>query len=300
MSVSKCLSSKRRLFRRWRSDQRGYVTIEALIAFPFVFILFAAAWVFFDAFRQQSINQKANYTIGDMISRETMAIDDTYINSVQRMFYILTRTWGTNDSQIRISMVHYDADDDEYTIEWSESRGTQAALTTSTLQANYLTRLPVVAHNDRLILVETWDKLSPVFGIGLDKMDITTYSFTRPRYTPDIVHTNSPNDDNWDPKTYEPQIPTGGGVGKSAEEWEEIFAAEEKAAEEAAAAAAAAAEAAANNTGSSNTGNGGNSGSSGSSSSGSSGSSGSTTTTTTYTPPPSPPPPPPTPPSQRL
>ena len=48
-------------------------------------------------------------------------------------------------------------------------------------------RLPTTADRDQLILVETWDTYDPVFDVGLSTFDITTYSFTRPRFTPQLV-----------------------------------------------------------------------------------------------------------------
>ena len=205
--------------RRFAGETHGYVTIEALIALPILLTLFASTWVFFDAFRQQSISQKANYTIGDMISRETLEIDDEYINNVQRLFYFLTRTGGGNDSDIRISLVRYDSRSNQYFIDWSEARGDPRALNTGLLRRQYQERLPVMAHADTVILVETWDRYNPVFTFenGLTAFDITTFSFTRPRYSPQIVREDTDNNANWDPRRYEPNIPENEREGQWAD-----------------------------------------------------------------------------------
>lgn len=196
----------------FKNDTQGYITLEVMISLPILFVLFAASWVFFDAYRQQSINQKANYTIGDMISRETLEIDDNYINSIQRLYYVLTRTWGTNNSQIRVSSVQYDEDDDEYSIVWSEVRGTRAELTTQSLNRQYGEHLPLMINNDTVILVETWDVYDPAFSVGLSEFDIHTYSFTSPRFSSQVVHLDSADNDGWDPANYNPQIPEFGGL----------------------------------------------------------------------------------------
>jgi len=74
-----------RKLRGFRSDERGYVTVEAMILLPVILWIFAACWVYFDAFRQQSVNQKASYTIGDMLSRETNYITPAYIDGTHEL-----------------------------------------------------------------------------------------------------------------------------------------------------------------------------------------------------------------------
>ena len=217
LSGTKCtMTTLIRKLRLFRNDTRGYVTIEALIAMPILLVLFATSWTFFDAFRQQSISQKANYTIGDMISRETLEIDDTYINSVQRLFYVMTRTGGTNDSDIRISLVRYDSHNDRYFLDWSEARGDPQPLNNGQLNNRFRDRLPVMAHMDRVILVETWDRYNPVFTFaeGLTAFDITTYSFTRPRYSPQIIRVESGDNAGWNPNDYNPVIPENEREGR--------------------------------------------------------------------------------------
>lgn len=88
--------------------------------------MFGAAWVYFDVFRQQAVNQKANYAIGDMISRETEELDDDYIDSAFKLFGLLTKNnvnadqlTGFYSADLRISVVSYDADDESYSVEWS-------------------------------------------------------------------------------------------------------------------------------------------------------------------------------------
>ena len=68
---------KKRL-RAFAEDTQGYITVEAVIVLPALLWLFGVGWVYFDAFRQQSVNQKANYVIGDMISPVKAAVGPGY------------------------------------------------------------------------------------------------------------------------------------------------------------------------------------------------------------------------------
>lgn len=171
--------------RGFAEDTRGYITIEALIVLPVLLWLFGVGWVYFDAFRQQSINQKANYTIGDMISRETDPIDSNYVSSAAKLVRELNKSSGT-ESDIRITVVQFDDDDDRWEVVWSEKRGNQPKLNTNTLD-DYQAKLPAGLGGDQLIVVETWDIFDPVIDVGLNTFEIRSYSFTRPRYTAQIV-----------------------------------------------------------------------------------------------------------------
>ncbi len=75
--------------RRFRDDTQGYITVEAMIILPVLLWLFGASWVYFDVMRQQTVNQKGNYTIGDMISRETDAVTDAYIDNSRYLLDLL-------------------------------------------------------------------------------------------------------------------------------------------------------------------------------------------------------------------
>lgn len=175
-------------FRRFSDDTRGYITVEVMIILPVLLGIFGAGWVYFDAFHQQSINQKANYVIGDMISRETDPIDGPYINNARNLLRELTKSSGT-DSDLRVTVVQYDATAAEWGLVWSKRRGDQSVLRSADM-TQLADRLPTGNDGDQLIVVETWDLHEPIFDLGLEAFDIKTYSFTRPRYTPQVVFSN--------------------------------------------------------------------------------------------------------------
>ena len=191
---------------RFGRDSRGYVTLEIMIFLPVVFLIFAACWVFFDVFRQQSVNQKANYAIGDLLSRETQEIDDTYIDNTYSLLKLLTLTddtlysadpleslalpglvgdtWYKTD--LRITVVRYDASDNRYNVAWSAARGDHASLS-GNLPADLTRLMPEMTGGTQVILVETWDDYQPTFSVGLDPFEIHTFSFTHPRYAPQLA-----------------------------------------------------------------------------------------------------------------
>ena len=190
---------------RFARDSRGDITLEVMIFLPLVFLLCAACWVFFDVFRQQSINQKANYVIGDLLSRETQEINDLYIDNTYRLLKLLTLTDDTlyaldpleslalpglvgltaYKTDLRITVVRYDASDRRYNVAWSAARGDHASLS-GNLPADLTRLMPQMAGGTQVILVETWDDYQPTFSVGLDPFEIHTFSFTHPRYAPQL------------------------------------------------------------------------------------------------------------------
>ena len=62
--------------RLFTDDNRGSIPTEGVLAFTMLIWWYLASFQFFDAFRQKNINLKAAYTIADLISRQTDAIED--------------------------------------------------------------------------------------------------------------------------------------------------------------------------------------------------------------------------------
>jgi len=173
----------------FKDDTKGYISVESIIVLPIMLWLFGIGWVYFDAFRQQSVAQKANYVIGDMISRETQAIDGDYISNAHRLLRLLTRS-SSEETDLRVAVVRYDEDRQEWTLVWSERRGTRDPLRDADMPG-YQDRLPLAMDNEQLVIVETWEDYTPVFNVGLGAFEINSYSFTSPRYAPQIPFSNS-------------------------------------------------------------------------------------------------------------
>ncbi|MGR3271037.1 hypothetical protein DU478_10785 [Thalassococcus profundi] len=179
--------------RRFGRDTDGYVTTEAMIVLPALLWLFAACWVYFDLSRESSVNQKANYTIGDMISRETDPITPEYIDNTYKLLMAMNESDAVS-TDMRITVVKFNAKNGNYQVVWSEARGNPEPLANNMMR-HYEDRLPIMANNDQVVIVETWDDYWADFrGVGMDFFEIRTYSFTRPRFAPQILYASSEDD----------------------------------------------------------------------------------------------------------
>ncbi len=163
--------------------ENGSVAIEAVLVLPMLFWVFLSVFSIFDAFRMYSVNQKAAFTIGDAISRETVPIDSQYLAGMQDLFEYLARADGK--TSIRVSSIWYDKGRDRFIRDWSQKRGSVTALTNDDVR-NWHDKLPLMLDQERVVLVETWTDYDPPFKTGLENLEIKNFVFTRPRYAPRV------------------------------------------------------------------------------------------------------------------
>ncbi|HEY9019516.1 MAG: hypothetical protein QUV10_08180 [Paracoccaceae bacterium] len=169
--------------RDFARDIRGSLTVEAVVMFPMLFWAMLSMLVFFDAYRQNSLNVKAAFTIGDMISREVDPINAAYLDGAVLLFDELART--ATPPRMRVTVVYYNAAQKRFYRDWSHQRGGVPVLTNTDILA-IQNKLPAVPNNERLILVETWSDYSPPFNVGIERQDLYNFVFTRPRFAPQV------------------------------------------------------------------------------------------------------------------
>lgn len=172
----------------FRSDQTGSLSVEAVFAFPLLILAATATYTFFDVYKSQNNSLRANFTISDMLSRETGYVDQAYLNGLTKVYRHLTgadpaRSW------IRISVVQCIddcADDNTRTLslDWSHASGGASGLTADDF-ALYNAYIPLLAQSDRLILVETSMHYEPPFArtfTSFKARELANHVVTRPRF----------------------------------------------------------------------------------------------------------------------
>lgn len=174
------LSRLRLLGGRFASNETGSVPVEGVLASTFLIWWYIASFQFFDAYRQKNVNQKGAYTVADLISRETDAIDAGYVEGLNTLFDYIT--FSREPNTIRVSSVFWDNDEGINKIAWSYGTGETPGLTTDELQSRE-NRIPAMAVGDYVIVVETFTAYEPIFNIGLKAQWFRQFITTRPRFT---------------------------------------------------------------------------------------------------------------------
>lgn len=174
-----------RNLRSFRENERGSIAIETVLIIPALFTIYMTMFSVFDVYRQHSINYKAAYTAGDILSRQTIPINAPYLTGLRQTVAYLTHNTTENVS-IRVTSVQYDDTDKEYKLDWSEARGdARSPLSESQVQA-LADNLPVMPDQEYVTIVETFVDYSTPFNIGIADTTIETFVFTRPRYAPRV------------------------------------------------------------------------------------------------------------------
>ncbi len=172
--------------RAFHKNEEGTIAVETVLIIPALFWAYLAMFSIFDAYHQYSVNTKAAYTIGDMVSRETTPIDNDYVDGARDMMRFLVGAPDVADVAIRMTSITYDADQDIYESDWSVKRGWVEALSNDEVKY-WHEKLPVMSDNDRITLVETWVKYDPPFDTGLSDRVVRNFVFTKPRYAPRVL-----------------------------------------------------------------------------------------------------------------
>lgn len=171
------MSKFRSLLRR----EDGTITVEMLLFFPMLVWAFVGTFVFFDAYRSQATNVRSAYTLGDALSRETEYITPKYMDSMAELQTFLNQT--DEESSLRITVIKYDANQNEHEVVWSEVRGDDGLMQMDQDVLNGMGEsIPIMAHQSRFIVVESWVDYMPGFDMGIEPFTLYNLSVTRPRF----------------------------------------------------------------------------------------------------------------------
>lgn len=177
---------------RFRKDQTGSLSVEAVIILPLLFWAICATYTYYNAFKVQNAVNRANYTLGDIVSRETGTVTPDYVTGLHNLYQYMTRAKDEN-TWIRVSTVtckrRCDKDTRVLRINWSYGTGGAHSLKNSEIRS-VEEMIPLLPKGDSLILVETNSVYKPLFkGMvpTFGDTNMASYSVTRPRFAQQIV-----------------------------------------------------------------------------------------------------------------
>ncbi len=184
--------------RRFRDDESGAMSIGLVFAVPILVWALLSTYVYFDVFRAELISQKAGMTIADMLSREELPITEDYIDGAAELLTLLTEV--DEDPELRVTVFWYDEDNDSYELSWSFNREYGVNLDRVDLN-NMADRIPLMADEDRLILVETRTdyqqpisySIGPFSGADLNDVQFETFTVIKPRFVSQFCYDDQPN-----------------------------------------------------------------------------------------------------------
>lgn len=185
---------------RFAREEDGGIALETALIFPLLCFAYLATFVYFHAFHTQNTTLKAAYTISDQISRETGYLTPDYLEGLYRLHEVLTTS--NEPTVLRVSIVEYDAEEEEYLVRWSKQiedgriyEGSSYVLTNTNI-SQVDDQLPVMPENEVVIVVQNWLVHEPAFSVGLEAFTFENLVVTRPRFNSAQVCWNSEENGN--------------------------------------------------------------------------------------------------------
>jgi hypothetical protein len=169
--------------RAFARDESGVMIAEFLILMPILIWGFIALVVYWDLFRTINTNQKAAYSISDLLSRQEVVTEEFVTTGLFEVLRFLVP--NAQEPRIRITSFEFDektpeADpnawgDDKFVLLWSRVAGDATnpesfepePFVEADLQPMHETVIPMMDDGKGAILVETWVDYTPRFDIGV-------------------------------------------------------------------------------------------------------------------------------------
>ncbi len=193
--------SKFRGFRGLLTEQRGSLSVEAAMIVPLLVWAIVAMFTFFHAYKAQNAAVRANYTISDILSRQTDEIGFDYLRGLHNVYQYMTFT-QTEGTWLRVSVVTCKSSCDKTTrnLDMVWSHGTNGARDMDNGDISFWEpQVPWLPKGDVVILVETSSQYKPLFPNFLTTFQeraIVSHSVTRPRFVSQLVWTGTTNGDD--------------------------------------------------------------------------------------------------------
>lgn len=171
--------------RAFLRDPRAALTVELVMITPVLVTMLIVFTAFWDGFRVQGAVQRATYSIADMLSREQVPVNATYIAGLERVIEHITRS----DARLRVTSLRRVSNGPSgllgMEVRWSHSPGAALpALTTGTL-STVQSQIPTMAIGASVMMVEVQVPYKPLTSLMKTNMFKETFVL-RPRFAPFI------------------------------------------------------------------------------------------------------------------
>ncbi|MDJ0639335.1 MAG: hypothetical protein QNJ20_10910 [Paracoccaceae bacterium] len=180
-----------RFFRKNLRDEKGSVSVEAILMFPLLIWAYMGMYVFFEGLRESNINLKATYTVADVLSRftdEEQEVTEEYLEGLHAVYNWMSRS--INPVFMRVSVVTFNQEEGapegvgSHEKLWSYPINGVPELLDEEVATVITPHVPIMADQSSAIVVETWAFYEPAMRIGLkETTPIYNIVVTRPRFT---------------------------------------------------------------------------------------------------------------------
>lgn len=163
------------LLARLRRDDRGASIIEFALLAPILLVVVLGTVTLFDMFRNAQNVEKATFTVGDILSRQT-TVSQTQLTGLLSLVRHIVGT--ADDGSLRVSSISKAGG--TLKLDWSKIVGNTVIVTGQAIPYGLV---PDMADGDSVLLTESFVPHSAFAeGFGLDDIVFKTRSVHRPRF----------------------------------------------------------------------------------------------------------------------
>ncbi|WP_084587870.1 TadE/TadG family type IV pilus assembly protein [Devosia riboflavina] len=163
----------RRALRQFQRSERGATIIEFALLAPVLLLVLLGSVTAFDLLRNAQSVEKATFTIGDMLSRQTSVSASTLTGMLNLMLNVVP---SAHDGGLRISSIA--RDNGAFVLRWSHSVGSNVPTTPIPTSI-----LPEIANGDTVLVTESFVPHEAMFaGFGFSDITFTANAVHRPRF----------------------------------------------------------------------------------------------------------------------
>ena len=163
------------LFSRWRRDERGASAIEFALLAPILLVVLIGTVTLFDMFRNAQNVEKATFTVGDILSRQT-TVSQTQLTGLLSLVKHMVGT--ADDGGLRVSSISKASG--TLKLDWSKVVGNAVIVTGQAIPYDLV---PDMADGDSVLLTESFVPHGAFAqGFGLDNITFKNRSVHRPRF----------------------------------------------------------------------------------------------------------------------
>ena len=152
-------------------DRRGVAALEFTLLAPVLLALLLGSITIFDLFRTAQKVEKATFTVGDILSRQTSINSTTMGDMLELVHQTVAAAAGIRVSSISMTQ-------GRLVLDWTRSVGTGAGATAIPFNI-----VPDLANGDSIILTESFvPHRAFVSGFGVDEVSYENKVVHRPRF----------------------------------------------------------------------------------------------------------------------
>jgi hypothetical protein len=194
------LSRTKKWLSFWHRDESGVIAVELAFVMPAMLALIVMSVGYFGAFRKEVVIERASLAIADLLGRKMDYGSDIYIDGLAGIIQFMTNT--RTAPFLLVTALKWIAVDPaapetgDFEVVWSEIRNGASNVMDDPMAKAFEPRLSMMAHDQRVIVVETRAGISTPVSLKQASYTHETFDLVFPLFVDRVCFKNDASDPN--------------------------------------------------------------------------------------------------------